>query len=42
MDIETIEDFQNNHLGGTDQKRYSFWLAEALAKTDVDSRLTDG
>ena len=32
MDIETIEIFQNNHLGRTDQKSCSFWQAKALSK----------
>ena len=32
MDVETIEIFQNNHLGGTEQKSCSVWPAEALAK----------
>ena len=32
MDVETIEIFQNNHLGGTDQKGSSVWPAEALSK----------
>ena len=32
MDVETIEVFQNSHLGGTDQKSCSFWPAEAVTK----------
>ena len=32
MDTETIEVFQNSHLGCTDQKFLSFLQAEALVK----------
>ena len=32
MDIETVETFQNSHLGGIYQKNISFWPAVALAK----------
>ena len=32
MGIETVEVFQNSHLGGTDQKSSSFWPDEELSE----------
>ena len=39
MDIETREVFQNNHLGGTDQKVVNFDQLRHLRKTDVNRKL---
>ena len=40
MDIETIEVFQNNHRGGTDQKNFD--QLRHCQKTDVNRRLLIG